>query len=483
MVDTAPAFSAAPAVSTADVLAIDAEVTRATGAAGFGVTRHGFVPKPFPRLLAEKLATARALFGDDLDLTSGSVVRKLFEVVALEEARTWAVLADTYDAGYAVSARGHALTALGTELGLPRPHLEATGTIALSLVPPLPAGLTELVIPRGARLTTAGNHHVATDERVRLSEAEPARANVPVVAFYPGPEHNLDPARPDHLIDRWFRGDPMLADLLAAEAAAGRPLVTIGHTAPLAGGERRWPDERYRDLLLRAPRSVWTVEAVEVAVSLVPGVRRVLVRDAWGGLDLNQSIFGNTTFVERVFGSERDLGSPYYFTVLVAPTPGAVWDGPDGLRAAVESAVEDLRPVGIFPQVVRAEEVGVGVGGDLVVRGLPLPTGSRAAVNASPEAAALKARLLGRVNRAVEALGFGEPVRAAQVVWAMMSEPGVVDVRNPVLLRYPPGFDDVDLTAPQDAPPPAVRACGGNLELAVNQIPVFVADDARLRVV
>ena len=112
-------------VETADVLAVDAEVARSTGADRFGITTSGFVPKPFARLLAEKLGLARMLMGADLDLRSGSVIRKLLEVSALEDARTWAALATMYDNGFVVTATGDALGRLGDELGLARPHLEA----------------------------------------------------------------------------------------------------------------------------------------------------------------------------------------------------------------------------------------------------------------------------------------------------------------------------------------------------------------------
>lgn len=66
--------------AVADVLAIDEAVARSTGPGAFGIQPEGFVPKPFARLLAEKLSLASQLFGDDLDLTSGSAIRKLMEV-------------------------------------------------------------------------------------------------------------------------------------------------------------------------------------------------------------------------------------------------------------------------------------------------------------------------------------------------------------------------------------------------------------------
>ncbi len=468
-------------VETADVLAIDDAVTRSTGGGAYGLTEAGFTAKPYARLIAEKLALARALFGDDLDLTSGSAIRKLLEVSALEDARTWAALASVYDDSFVSTASGQALSRLGEELGLPRPQEQASGTVRLVLSGDLPAGAASATLPRGVRLLSPGGHHAALDETVTLSPTSPDR-DAAVVAFHPGPGHNLDPSSADaagdaaQALDRFHPLDPAVAALFGTDEVP----VTVEHTEPLVGGEAFWPDERYRALLLRAPRSLWTVEAVEIAVSLVPGVRRVQVRDAFGGLDIRQSIFGNFNFIERLFATERDLASPYYFSVLIAPTPAAIWAGPDGLRASVESAVEDVRPVSIFPRIERAREVGVGVSAKLVVRGVPLPAGSRATVNASEAARALKDRLMDRLRRSVETLGFGEPVRASEAVWALMSEPGVTDVLDVRLLRYPPSFDAARLGA---GAAPEAFPCGENVPLQADEVPVYVDDPSALVIV
>jgi hypothetical protein len=482
-------------IDTADVLAVDDAVQRTSGSTLYGVTREGFVAKPFARLLAEKLALARNLLGDDLDLTSGSAIRKILEISALEDARTWAALSAMYDDSFVVSAQGDALSRLGDELGVQRPYLEARGSVTLRLQGDIPPGFSPLTIPRGARLLTPGGHHAATDETVLLSPDSRERS-VPVTAFFPGPEHNLDPTQPaddgtfPQKLDRFNFLDESLQGLVAAENAAGASLVQIDHTLPLTGGQLQWPDLRYRSLLLRAPRSIWTVEAVRLAVSLVPGVRQVQVRDGWGGLDINQSIFGNFNFAERVFSSERDLGTPYYFTVLIAPTASAIWEGQDGLRAAVESAIEDIRPISIFPQVIRAEEVSVGVSADLVVRGLPLPSGSPATVNGSAPAVALKQRLVERIRRYIEGLQFGEPVRASQVTWALMNEPGVADVRDLKLLKFPPSLQPEPTAAGLTVAPgivfdpgPQVFDCGTNIDLQVNEIAIAVDDASRLTIV
>jgi hypothetical protein len=445
-------------IDTADVLAIDAAIARSSGATQFGITQNGFLPKPYARLLAEKLALARELFGNDLDLSSSSVIRKLLEVSALEDERTWAALTTMYDNSFISTATGEALSRLGEELGIPRPFLEAKGKVTLnadfSKLADLNAKrkeknlseITQLNIQRGTRLFTDGGHQVATDESVVFSLANLQR-EVAITAFYPGPEHNLSPNSGNQKINYWHRLDPTWEELFKSwEEFFKRDdlnldeVITITHETSLTGGELQWPDNRYRQLLLQTPRSIWTVEAIQTAVALVPGVRQVQVRDALGGLDLSQSIFGNFNFVERLFSSERDLGSLYYFTVLVAPTPAAIWDGPDGLKIAIESAIEDLRPIGIFPKIMPAVEVGVGVSAQLVVRGLPLPTGPKNVVNTSTQAIALKHRLMARLQRYIDTLAFGEPVRSSEIIWALMSEPGIVDAVELKLLRYPPNF-------------------------------------------
>ncbi|HKE86174.1 MAG TPA: hypothetical protein VKB50_20580 [Vicinamibacterales bacterium] len=469
-------------ITATDILAIDEELFRSTAAQGYGVTDGGFVPKPFGRLLAEKLALARTVFGDDVDLTPASAIRKILEVTALEDARTWTALGAMYDNQFVSSARGDALSRLGEELGLPRPFLQARGSIRLT--PTLPDGTNELFVPRGARLMTAGNHHVATTDSVVLTRTGGAK-DVGVEAFYPGPEHNLDPnvseagANPQK-IAFWNPADTKLAALKAA--AGANPLesvVAIAHTRTLTGGELRWPDARYRDLLLRAPRSTWSVEAIRIAASLVPGVRRVVVRDG-GGLDVEQSIFGTFNFAERVFGAERDIVSPNFFTVLVALDGAAIFEGPEGVRVSIESVIEDLRPIGIYPRVQEAHRVFAGVAADLVVTGIPLPRTSTAVVNDSDAAKNFKRALLDRVQRYIDTLDFGEPVRFSEVTFALMSEPGLADVRNLRLLRSPPRLG-------------AVKELGGrifselplgeNLTVGVSEIAMFADDFALMTIV
>ncbi|WP_439380791.1 hypothetical protein [Amycolatopsis lexingtonensis] len=482
-------------IDLTDVLAVDATVTRTSGSAGFGVTPAGFLPKPFTRLLAEKIALAQQLIDPAIDLSSGSVVRKLLEVTALEDARTWAALAAEYDDSFVATARGRALSDLGEELGITRPFLSATGSVTLTLAKALPPGVPKLVLPRGSRLSTPGGHRVALAAAVQFTTGV-TTAVVPVASFDPGPVGNLDPAVTDaggghpQRLDRWEIADAKLTAMIAADVAAGflatassigQGLVRVQHTQALTGGNAQFDDDRYRALLLAAPRSLWTADSIAATVALVPGVRQVVVRDGWGGLDLSQSIFGQFAFFERLFAADRDLSSPFFVTVLVAPTEAAVWEGAAGLRAAVQQAIRDVRPVGIFPDVVRAEQVFFTVQADVVTSGLPLPSGSVASRNLSPAALALKQRLAARLRGVVDGLSLAEPVRAAALSAAMMAEPGVVDVGDLHLMRFPYAVDGVGSGGESDTSPDVLEL-DENLVVGADQIAVFVESPGRLTV-
>ncbi len=413
------------------------ELMRTTASGrGYGITATGFVPPSVSRLLDEKLAAARLLFGDDLDLTSGSPTRKLCELMALEEARVWEHLGSYYADSFVATATGDALSMLGDELGIARPHHRAAGQVTVKLDADLPAGTVEVDLPRGTRVLTSGGHDYFLQGTVHLDSGT-KKQDVAVTAFSPGPEQNLDAATPTQVLDRFNELDGRSAVVRAVASAAGQDVVAIEHKSATTGGETYWDDESYRDLLLSYPRNLWTPDAVRVAVALVPGVRQVVVKDLYGGLDINQSIFGNFSFLERLFSEERSLGDPYYFTVLVAPGEGALWEGPGQLRERVRQAVDTVRPVGILPKIEQASLVGVGFSCTLAVEGLPIPGGTPAAVNASAEAVALKSRILDRVRRYVGALGIGEPVRYSEILWAVMEEPGVVDAKSLRLKRYP----------------------------------------------
>lgn len=468
-----------------DPVAIAEAELRDSAGGPYGLGPKGFIPKPYARLVAEGLARAKLYFGDDIDIRPGSALRRIIEMSALDHARSYVHLGALYDAGNVSTARDAALDRRGEELGLPRPFLQAEGFVQLDIGIPVPA--EGFVIEAGARLLTSGGHHAALTQSARFEEGKTS-LTVAVQAFYPGPMHNLDPGQPDQLIARWHPFDGKLdalrrhatdADMTPEEA------VVITHNAPLTGGDRGWPDDRYRTMILNAPRSIWSVEALRTAVLLVPGVEEAQVVDEFGGLDTEQSIFGNFNFIERLFAGQRDLGSPYSFRVVVKPSPAAIWTGADGLRASIAEALEDIRPIGVFPDIVPANEVGVGIVAQLVVDGEPLPRGDRATVNASDAAVQFKARLLERVRSYLGNLSFGEPVRASQVTWAMLNEPGLSDVIDLRLARALPPPSDLDFgntittNTVRDA---ALMDCGDNVPIGRDQVAVFLDDPSGLTI-
>jgi hypothetical protein len=459
------------------------ELMRTTNAGRpYGITEAGFVPKPVSRLLEEKLAAATLLFGDDIDLTSGSVTRKFCEMMALEEARMWEHLGTQYADSFVVTATGQALSQLGAELGITRPHYRARGTVTIVVDGDIPPSRTFVQLQKGTRMLTSGGHDYFLDNAVTVSN-EQKRVDVPVVAFSPGPEMNLDASTPSQILDRFNEFDDRATDVRAVAAEAGQPVITIEHSLPTAGGETFWDDESYRDLLLAYPRNLWTPDAVRVAVALVPGVRQVLVKDLYGGLDINQSIFGNFSFIERLFSEERSLGDPYYFTVLVAPGDGAIWDGPGQLRERVREAIDQVRPIGILPKIEPAQLIGTGFQCTIAVEGLPIPGGTPTAINDSPEAKALKGRIFDRVRRYNDGLRIGEPVRYSEVLWAVMEEPGVVDCKQLRLRRYPPLLQSFNFLMAAPTPGPQVFGPEEDVIVTPTEIADFVGDEQAVQIV
>jgi hypothetical protein len=430
------------------------------GAYGF-TEEGGFEPKPYQRLVEEGFGAARFIFGPNVDLANGSVLRKLIELNALSQASMHAAMARAVDDSFAVTARGAALSRIGEELGFPRPWLRAEGEVQIKAPAAVVTALgNNLTLPRGIRLRSSdGTRHVTTAHSVEL--AADTDHTVRITAFLPGPSHNLDPSVEEQKITELNPDDPVVKRLVGLLRQAPEPVDTeqflqISHTTAMSGGERMWDDERYRALISRAPRSVWTLEAIQLAVELVPGVAKASVSDEFGGLDMDRPIFGNFMFGERMFGRDRDIFSPFALKVRVATEEGAIWDGPSGLREAVLAAVEAVRPIGVFADVDKADEVHVAVEATILVSTSPGDAFTR--------------RMLERLDNYVGGLSLGEPVRTSRLIFEIMKDPIVVDVRQVKL--WTPGTDA------------AFKAVEGEtLPVPEGSIARFIAVDKWLRVV
>ncbi|MGW2408989.1 baseplate J/gp47 family protein [Streptomyces sp. NPDC001739] len=421
----------------------------------FGVTTEGFVVKGIDRIIADQQARARAMFGDDVDLTSGSALRKVLDAAAVHVHELWRGLEAQYYANFVTTAQGPGLDLLGTDLGLPRRFLQATGEVSLTLTGAEPE--RRFILPEGTVIETADvpRKRLRTTAAVRLSAGAPP-VTVGVRAVERGPAGNVAAGVS-------LRLEPVWAQL---HLNLGPATVTPTNPEPVTGGELLEPDDAYRSRLLGVPRTLWTQEAVLAQILDVPGVRDAAIFDPLGGVDASHSRFHTFLFGQRPFATQRQIGSPYYFDVVVAVEPGWPWRRTDGDIPAVHDAVVDIvrqwRPVSIFPNVNPANQVDVGIRAALVVQ-----------PGHDPDA--IKGEILAAVQAGVDRLRLGRGVLHSDIVLIARSTAGVVDVQNLRLRRCAPAFGDVSHSGAVFGNAQELSV-GENLLLAPDEIARFAID-------
>jgi hypothetical protein len=185
-------------------------------------------------------------------------------------------------------------------------------------------------------------------------------------------------------------------------------------------------------------------------------------------------VFGGSRFGDAVFKMPRDVGNPYFFSIVIASAPGALWEtegvAPDqivGLREQILAALEPIRPISTFPTLVQADSVEVALRAQLTLQSGADSGGVRAAAMAA-------------VAGYITSLRLGDAVLYSQVLRVLTELPGVVDVQNLRLRRYPSRFGEVVFGPPviyadPDNAAPLEAPCGGNLTLAPNEVAVFAA--------
>jgi uncharacterized phage protein gp47/JayE len=430
----------------------------------FGVTSAGFVVKPFTQILNDKLDLARAMFGPDVDLRSTSALRKILDIASAEDQEHWKALEGSYYASYVSTASGDALDLLGDDLGLQRDYRQATGTVTFTLAGEAPG--RAYVLPVGTLVETAAPAiRFRTTQSATLSSTQKT-ATLAATAVLAGPSGNVAK-------NAIVQINPLYA---AHYLSLGSATIAAANAAAFSGGDTFADDETYRARLLRQPRTMWTVQAVRAAVLDVDGVRDCKLSDPLGGVDVSLSVFDSFVFDRRRFGQARFLGTPYFFDVLVAPQPGYAWEtigGVTGLHDAVAAALDAVRPIGIFPNVRLADAVVVGV---------------RANVTTLPgvDADAVRAALKSAFQRRVSGLALGGAVLASEVLCDSMSVPGVVDVQQLHLRRYPPAFGTIVFGDREQFQGAVIEAdLGANVPLTSNEIATFRFDspliDLRVR--
>lgn len=427
--------------------------------ADYGITERGFVRKEFHTLIDEASQRARAAFGPDIDLTDTSALMKVLQVTAAEDARLWRRLEDLYYAGFLSTAFGDDLKLLGEDLGVPRPHRAAAGQVTLIVHDPLPGRV--YVLPEGTVLVTAAPVIAFyTTDTVRLSAAA-VTATVGARAFVAGPDGDV----PENKI---IAIDPDYAShYLNVSPPAS---IAVAQPQKFTGGADVEDDETYRSRLLGLSRTMWTPDAVREAVLSVPGVVDVLLSDPLGGVDVSQSYFGVFPFDQRLFSDERRVGEPYFFSVVVAHEFARLWRTEGtvaGVFEQVTAAIDRVRPVGIHPQVVEADHVEVGLRARLVTQ-------------PGYDAQVLVGAMTERLATDIGALALGGDVRYSQVMRALVEQPGVSDVQDLRLRRYPPTFGRITLGGVPFAADPVEAGPGENLVMGPTEIAVFTLDSALL---
>lgn len=419
--------------------------------AEFGVTAEGFVLKPVDVILSESFDRARAMFGD-VDLTSTSPLRKILETTAAEDGELWKRLEDLYFGNFASTAVGDTLDQLGEDVGLPRPRLASTGKVTFTLGNPAPG--RRYIVPEGAIVVTAAPLRAfGTTAPVTLDSAHKT-ADVGVVAFEPGPAGDVATGA---IIDI----DPTYRSIFVGDIGAATLAVT--NKAALTGGAGREPDDTYRARLLGLARNLWTVESVAQAALGVSGVLDVVLSDPVGGVDVSQSYFDLFNFDQRAFGSERRVGEPYFFSVVVAHEFRAPWRTTGvvtGIFERVSAAIDKVRPIGVHANIVEADHIEVGARATVVVR----PGSDGAALLSS-----IRQRLAGDIG----SLRLGGDVLYSQVVRAFVEQPGVLDVQGLHLRRSPAAFGRITFGAVPMQRVLAEAAVGENLVMGPTELAIF----------
>lgn len=421
----------------------------------FGVTEDGFVLKGIDRIIADQQVRARAMFGDDVDLSSGSALRKVMDAVAWSAHELWRGLERQYYANFVTTAQGPSLDLLGTDLGIPRRELPATGQVTLTLTGA--AAGRPYLFPEGVVIQTVGAPAISfrTTAPVTLTDTSPV-TTVGVQAASGGPAANLAPGAALML-------DPAWATLYLN---LGPATVTVASALAFSGGDLMEADADYRARLLGVPRTIWTPDAVLAAVLNLDGVRDAAVFDPLGGVDVSRSYFNMFLFNQRAFSMDRQIGSPYYFDIVVATEPGWPWlTGGGSIPGVYDNVVEtvrQLRPASIFPNVIQANQVDVGLRATLVTR-------------AGHDQDAIRASLLDTLHTSVNTLRMGTGVLFSDVMFLIRSIPGVVDVQRLHLRRCPPAFDGIDFSGAAFGQSVEL-AMGENLDLAPDEVALFTLE-------
>ena len=421
----------------------------------FGITTTGFVIKPFADILSDKAARAREIFGEDIDLRSTSALRKILDIASAEDQELWKAMEQLYYSNFISTATGDALDLLGDDVGVQRRFLTARGTVKVKLSGEAPGRIYNF--PVGTLVETDPPvQSYRTQDLVSLS-SQKKEAVVGIEATTRGPAGNVAANAVNKLNAAFAQRNLNL----------GTAALQVQNDLPTTGGDVFEDDVSYRDLLLGRPRTLWTLEAVRSAVKSVDGVRDCRLFDPFGGVDVSLSKFNFFLFGGRRFGTQRLLGTPYFFDVLVAVYPGFLWEseGPvSGVKDAVEKAIREVRPISIFPNLRLANNVRVGIRASVLIK-------------SGHDRNAITASIKENLERRVNTLGLGNAVLYSEVMCETKDVAGVVDIQQLHLRRCPPLLATITFGKSERFQSEVIElAVGENLPLLPDEIAVFEID-------
>jgi uncharacterized phage protein gp47/JayE len=139
-----------------------------------------------------------------------------------------------------------------------------------------------------------------------------------------------------------------------------------------------------------------------------------------------------------------------------------------GLRDQILAALEPIRPISTFPDLIQADTVEIALRAQLTLQS-----------GADPDSVLAAAELA--LTTYMAGLRLGGAVLYSQVLRTLTELSGVTDVQNLRLRRCPPQFGEVVFGAPvvfanSDTISQIEMPCGGNLVLAANEVAVFASD-------
>jgi hypothetical protein len=161
------------------------------------------------------------------------------------------------------------------------------------------------------------------------------------------------------------------------------------------------------------------------------------------------------------------LGSPYFFDILVALLPGFLWEseaGVVGVRESIEQAIREVRPISIFPNLRRANNVSVNIRARLSIK----PGHDKNSIIAS-----VKNKLESRID----SLGLGKSVLYSETLCDCLDVAGVTDIQGLHLRRCPPRFLGINFGERRQFRNQVIEAAvGENLILTPDEIAIFEID-------